>query len=80
MLYLRMKNFMTCMVDMKKQDTIRYMSLLESLSPLKVVERGYSVVTKGSDLVKSVKQLKTGDEVSVRLMKGEFTAVVKEIK
>jgi len=80
MFYLRMKNFVTCMVDMKKQDMHRYMSLLESLSPLKVVERGYSVVTKGTDLVKSVQQLKKGDEISVRLMKGEITATVKDIK
>jgi exodeoxyribonuclease VII large subunit len=80
MLYLRMKNFVTCQVDMKKQDMHRYMSLLESLSPLKVVERGYSVVTKGTELVKSVQQLKKGDEISVRLMTGELTATVKEIK
>ncbi|MGZ5278924.1 MAG: exodeoxyribonuclease VII large subunit, partial [Pseudobdellovibrionaceae bacterium] len=72
--------FVTCLVDMKKQDMHRYMSLLESLSPLKVVERGYSVVTKGNDLVKTTKQLKAGDEISVRLMKGEITATVKDIK
>jgi exodeoxyribonuclease VII large subunit len=80
LIYVRMKNQITCMVDMKKQDMLRYMSLLESLSPLKVVERGYSVVTKGPDLVKSTSQLKAGDEISVRLMKGEVTATVKEIK
>ena len=80
MLHLRMKNHMTCQVDLQKQNLHRFMSLLESLSPLKVVERGYSVVTKESGLVKSVAQLKKGDEISVRLMKGEFIATVKEIK
>jgi exodeoxyribonuclease VII large subunit len=80
MLHVRMKNHMTCQVDMQKQNLHRFMSLLESLSPLKVVERGYSVVTKNSDLVKSTAQLKKGDEVSIRLMKGEFVATVKEIK
>ncbi len=80
MLHLRMKNHVTCLVDLKKQDMHRFMSLLESLSPLKVVERGYSVVTKGSDLVKTSAQIKKGDEISVRLMKGELIATVKEIK
>jgi exodeoxyribonuclease VII large subunit len=79
MFHLQMKNHMTCQVDLQKQNLHRYMSLLESLSPLKVVERGYSVVKKNSDLVKSVAQLKKGDEITVRLMKGEITAVVKDL-
>lgn len=80
MLSVKMKNHLDCMVEVKKQNLTRFMALLESLSPLKVVERGYSVVRKDSELLKSTDQLQVGDELSVRLMKGEFTATVKEIK
>lgn len=80
LLYLKMKNQITCMVDVKNKDLERMMALLESLSPLKVVERGYSVVRKDSELVKTVQQVKAGDLVSVKLAKGGFTATVKEIK
>jgi exodeoxyribonuclease VII large subunit len=80
MLSVKMKNHLDCMVEVKKQNLTRFMALLESLSPLKVVERGYSVVMKDSELLKSTDQVQVGDELSVRLMKGEFTAIVKEIK
>ncbi|MEZ0391642.1 MAG: exodeoxyribonuclease VII large subunit [Pseudobdellovibrionaceae bacterium] len=80
MLQLKMNNHMTCLVDKQKMDLNRFMALLESLSPLKVVERGYSVVRKSDKLVKAVSQLNIGDDVNVRLAKGEFIATVKEIK
>jgi exodeoxyribonuclease VII large subunit len=80
MLQVQMNNQMTCLVDKHKMDLEKYMALLESLSPLKVVERGYSVVRKKDKLVKTASQLKTGDDISIRLAKGEVIATVKEIK
>ena len=56
------------------------MSLLESLSPLKVVERGYSVTLKEGRLVKDSQQLVLGDRVEVKLMNGSFEAEVKKIE
>ncbi len=79
LLNVKMKNILQATVELKKQNLGRYMAVLESLSPLKVVERGYSVVMKDSELVKSTEQLKKGDEVSVRLMSGEFTATVQKL-
>lgn len=76
----KMKSRLQAMVELRKQKLTRFMALLDSLSPLKVVERGYSVVMKDSVLVKSTEQLKKGDEVSVRLMRGVFTAKVEELK
>lgn len=77
---VKMKNHINCIVDMRKLDLEKMMALLESLSPLKVVERGYSVVRKDSELIKSAAQVKKGDDVTVRLAKGGFVATVKEIK
>jgi exodeoxyribonuclease VII large subunit len=53
---------------------------LEQLSPLKILERGYALVTRKDEhegkLVKSPEDAPVGSEVRVRLAKGELTAKV----
>ncbi|MES2802219.1 MAG: exodeoxyribonuclease VII large subunit [Bdellovibrionota bacterium] len=56
------------------------MALLDSLSPLKVVDRGYSITTKGKDVVKSVKQVNVGDLISIKVSDGEIETEIKSIK
>lgn len=52
--------------------------LLDSLSPLKTMSRGYSLVYSNGRLVSSVKQVKNGDELCVHFSDGEINAVAKE--
>lgn len=52
-------------------------AILDSLSPLKILSRGYSLVYKDSDIIKSVNQLKSDDIIKVKLKDGEISAVVK---
>lgn len=52
-------------------------ALLESLSPLKVLSRGYSLVYKDNILIKSSNYLNSNDIIKVKLNDGEFSAVVK---
>ncbi|MGE5702769.1 MAG: exodeoxyribonuclease VII large subunit [Clostridia bacterium] len=47
---------------------------LDALSPLKVMQRGFSLLYKDETLVKSVKQIETGDTLMVRLADGTITA------
>ena len=49
---------------------------LTTLNPLAVLERGYAVVRheKTGKIVRSVKQIKPGDELNVRVSDGEFGA------
>jgi exodeoxyribonuclease VII large subunit len=50
---------------------------LEALSPLAILDRGYALVFDSSGaLLKDAAQVKTGDEISVRLAKGTVTATV----
>ncbi len=79
MLNLKMNNQLQKLLEKRKTDLSRIMSLLESLSPLKVVERGYSVARKGAQVLKDTKQIKKGDQVSVQLMRGQFTANVVDV-
>lgn len=51
--------------------------MLEALSPLKVVSRGYSLVTKkNGELVKSVRQIEEDEELRVQLAEGTIHARV----
>lgn len=54
------------------------MRSLHSLSPLNVVERGYSIVTKNKQLIKSVDQIELGDQIDIKLAMGNMRAQVTE--
>ena len=65
-----------------KQNLANVMGKLKALSPLSILERGYSVCYKLPDLilVKDVNKLKLEDAVEVRLHKGKFKGKVEEIE
>ncbi len=50
--------------------------LLDSLSPLKVLMRGYAAVYSNGKVIKSSKELKKDDKISVKFNDGEITAIV----
>src|ERR1035437_4475267 len=55
----------------------RLHTALESLSPLAILERGYALVFDSEGkLLKDVRGLKVGDEISARLAHGEIQAAV----
>lgn len=51
----------------------------DALSPLSILSRGYSVAEGKNGVVKSVSDVKTGDEISLILTDGRLTAEVTEI-
>ncbi len=58
----------------------RISSNLELLSPLGVLARGFSVVrTERGNIVKRSRQVKPGEDVSVRLHEGELSCQIKKI-
>lgn len=54
--------------------------VLDSISPLRVVSRGYSLVYKDKKLLKSVQGLKAGDELQVQFAEGSAHVEVKKIE
>lgn len=48
--------------------------LLRALSPQATLERGYSMVTRGGKVVKSVRDVEAGDEFMVTMADGEFNS------
>lgn len=55
-------------------------STLQALSPLKIMERGYSLVYMENQLVKSVKQIKINESVRIQLTDGNLFCKVETIK
>lgn len=51
---------------------------LFALDPASILRRGYSVVSKESTTISSVKELKSGDTVNIRFSDGSVTATVNE--
>jgi exodeoxyribonuclease VII large subunit len=53
---------------------------LSSVSPLATLRRGYAVVrrTDTGDIVRSVRQVRTGDHIGVRVQDGEFGSTVEK--
>ena len=51
-------------------------SMMDSLSPFKVLERGYAVVKVGTNLSQTYKDMRVGDEIQVQLRRGGFWAKV----
>lgn len=52
---------------------------LETLSPLNVLSRGYSLTQKAGEVVRDTKQLEVDDEIRVRLSKGIVSAIVSDL-
>lgn len=69
----------TTLIHEKKTAIANLMGLLDSLSPLKVVDRGYSIVKKNQQVVKSVKQLKKDDQLEIKVADGQITATVTSV-
>ncbi len=65
----------------KRQGFNEAVRMLNTLSPLKTLERGYSLSTIGDSQtpITDSQQLKPGDKIKTRIAKGEFVAVVEQI-
>jgi exodeoxyribonuclease 7 large subunit len=51
-------------------------SKLDALSPLKTMVRGFSIVEKDGKIIKSSKDLKENDEISIKLIDGSRNAKI----
>ncbi|NTW07600.1 MAG: exodeoxyribonuclease VII large subunit [Syntrophaceae bacterium] len=65
----------------RKERLHKNLALLNSLSPLNVLERGYSITRSlvSGEIIREATQLECGQAVNVRLAKGSFQAKVEKI-
>lgn len=81
--YLRVDNYIkrlenTIKIKQKEEKTkyIELISKLDALSPLKTLTRGYSIVETDDKIIKSSKQLSTGDKIKLRFSDGQKNAEI----
>lgn len=67
------------MLMIKGNQIKRYLNNLDSLSPSKVLLRGYSIVDKDNKIIKNSDDLKKGDEVNITFGKGQVKAEIISI-
>ena len=75
-----LQNSINNKVQINKTKMVELITKLDSLSPLKTLKRGYSILEKDNKIVKSVKSLNINDEISIRLIDGNAKAKVIDIK
>ena len=72
-----MQNKIQLKLKEERTKFIKQVSKLDTLSPLKTLARGYSIVTDSSNkIIKSVKDLKEDQNINIRLADGEKQAKV----
>ncbi len=63
----------------QKEEKTKYIELiskLDTLSPLKTLKRGYSIVEKDNKIVKTIKDLEVGNKINIKFIDGEKTAQI----
>lgn len=63
-----------------RQRFVEQAAYLDAYSPLKVLSRGYAVVTKDNAVISSSAKLRKEDEILVRFAKGGAVCTVKQVK
>ncbi len=64
----------------KKNSLELLINKLELLNPLSVIKKGYSVVETDSKIIKSVKDVKTNDELKIKVIDGIIKANVEGVE
>lgn len=68
------------LLDGKHQQLASAAHLLDTVSPLATLTRGYTISFKQQQIVKSVQQLKPGDTLNTRFADGEVSSEITAIK
>lgn len=75
----RLKRAIQYQLNEIKNSLDRRVHKVITLNPLETLKRGYSVVTKENEIIKSVKNIKIDDEIAIKVTDGIIKGKVKEI-
>lgn len=67
-------------LERSKTKTNQAVAMLDSLSPLKVLSRGYSISFYNSTSIKSIADVQVGQEITTLVGDGEIVSQIKELK
>lgn len=72
----QLENLINKIKEKNKNRYIELVSKLDTLSPLKTLLRGYSIIEKDGKVIKSVSELEVEDDISIRLHDGKKKAKI----
>ncbi len=76
----RFEDLMQYAMSARRERFARAAGILDALSPMKVLARGYTMASNNAgEIVRSISQLKTGEEIALRLADGSAKCRVDEI-
>lgn len=67
-------------IDNKKSELVKYKEILRALSPQNALTRGYAIIRDQNGVIKSVKKLKIGQNLSAELFDGSIDLEIKNIE
>ena len=80
-LIMKMRLIQQHIFQVLELETKALQNSLDSLSPLSVLERGYSIVSSGlsGEIIRSFRQVNVDDEVHIKVHEGALRGVIKEV-
>ena len=75
----KLLNLYQVKIDKSKNNLGSYTTKLEALNPMSVLNRGYLIASKDNNRIKSVKSIKTDDEVKLKFSDGTAICRVTDI-
>lgn len=79
-LFRQLGNYLKALLNHQTQNFQNLSGRLNALSPLAILERGYSLTFEGAKLIKDARQVKIGDELKIRLSRGQIRSKVTRIE
>jgi exodeoxyribonuclease VII large subunit len=67
-------------LEARRSELGRVGAQIAALSPLAVLDRGYAMVRHGETIVRDASQVAAGDQLTIKLAKGELGVVVADVK
>lgn len=80
-LYDRLNTYIKDILLVKYKNTLElYINKIDILNPLNLLKKGYSISVKDNKPIKSVKDVKKDDNITIKVIDGEINTIVKEAK
>lgn len=76
---IRLEGRLQLQLEKHRARLSRAAAVLDNLSPLKVLDRGYAIATHEGEVVRDPEDLKVGARLSVRVAKGTIEAEIKSV-
>ena len=74
-----LNHFLSQVFELAEQIQIRKYDLLQALNPEAALKRGYAVIRSGKAVVKSIKNLKEGSEITLQLQDGSAQGTINKV-